>query len=153
MRITIWPIPHDDQRYDTCGDWQWYPKLDELAITVSRTGDWREEVLVGLHEAVEAILCIHRGISQDLVDSFDIEFEKGRAADPARGEPGDQPDAPYYKEHQFATDIEKLIADQLGVDWQQYNDHLDAAADHDPLAPPKLSAPLLGDPGDEDRMS
>ena len=29
--------------------------------------------------------------------------------------------APYRKEHQFAENIEKLVARELEVDWPQYN--------------------------------
>jgi len=36
------------------------------------------------------------------------------------GEPGDDPRAPYYREHQFASGMERLMAAELGVDWQQY---------------------------------
>jgi hypothetical protein len=35
-------------------------------------------------------------------------------------EPGDDPRAPYYREHQFASGMERLMAAELGIDWQQY---------------------------------
>jgi hypothetical protein len=40
-------------------------------------------------------------------------------------EPGDSSEAPYHKEHVFATKIERMIADELGVDWDVYEKHLD----------------------------
>lgn len=34
MKITIETIPHNQQRYPTCGDWQ-FLNSDELAVRVS----------------------------------------------------------------------------------------------------------------------
>jgi hypothetical protein len=35
-------------------------------------------------------------------------------------EPGSDLRAPYYQEHLFATFVEKMIAIQLGVNWEEY---------------------------------
>jgi hypothetical protein len=63
-------------------------------------------------------LCLERGIGEDMVDKFDMAFK-------GEGEPGDDPECPYFKEHRFATIIEQLMAHELGVDWQSYNKRLD----------------------------
>jgi len=118
MKITINTIPHRSQRYDTCGDWQ-FAENGDLAISVSDTGDWRYNALVGIHEAVEAILCQDRGIREEDVTAFDVEFENERdVVDDS--EPGDNENAPYRQEHFFATTIERAIALELGVDWILY---------------------------------
>jgi hypothetical protein len=52
------------------------------------------------------------------VDDFDFSCPKDV-------EPGDHPDAPYKREHCFATGIERLLAAELGVDWTAYEHTLD----------------------------
>jgi hypothetical protein len=49
------------------------------------------------------LLCIDRGVSFKAIDRFDMNFK-------GDGEPGDDPRAPYYRQHQFATQIERLLA-------------------------------------------
>ena len=109
MKITIETIPHSEQRYPTCGDWVWGPN-DELTIRVSELGDWRKEAAIGIHEAVEALLCKNDGVSQTAVDQFDLDF----AGD---GEPGDDRRAPYYEQHGEATEHERMLIQALGVPW------------------------------------
>ena len=115
--ITITTIPQDQQRYDTQGDW-FSDKPWHVSIRVSDLDDSRYELLVIMHELVEMFLCLERGISEKAVDDFDLNWE-------GDGEPGEHPTCPYFKEHQFATNIERLMAHELGVDWQSYNKRLD----------------------------
>lgn len=119
--ITVKVIDHKDQRYPTCGDWIFERGSAALVVLVSRTNDWREAMAVAVHEIVEALLCIHRGVDQKLVDAFDIRFEERRADD---SEPGDDPMAPYYEEHQIATNVERLLTTAFGLHWNTYNEHL-----------------------------
>ena len=114
MRIIIETIPHKRQRYETCGDW--YFRKGVLHIKVSKMSDWRREMLVAVHELVEVLLCKDRGITTAEVDAFDKAFEKARAPG-NEDEPGDDPKAPYRKEHFFATNIERLLSAELRVDW------------------------------------
>ena len=60
------------------------------------------------------------------IGSFDQAFEKKREQGLVRGEPGDAPDAPYRREHLFATNIERLLAAELGVDWAVYEAYVDS---------------------------
>ena len=117
MYIRIKSIPYKEQRYPTCGDWQFAG--DHLIIRVSDLGDWRMEYLVADHEVREALLCRHRGITEKQVDEFDLAFK-------GPGEPGDDPQAPYKREHFFATSIERLTAAELDVDWAEYEGKLNA---------------------------
>jgi len=124
MKITIESTPHKLQRYPTVGDW-YRDANGDLVIKVSQMSDWRFMALVALHELVEVLLCDHRGIRQETVDKFDIEFEAHRHPDNF-DEPGDDPQAPYKKEHCFATGVERLLAAELGVDWSTYADEIDS---------------------------
>lgn len=123
MKIIIETIRHEDQRYITVGDW-FFEKDGTLRIKVSDMKNWKYEFLVAYHELIEVMLCKDRKISQKSVDSFDINFEKEREQGKhgLEDEPGDDPKAPYRKEHFFATNIERLTADELGVNWEKYND-------------------------------
>lgn len=118
MRIVIETIPHNQQRYETVGDW-YYTADETLHIKVSELSNWRREALIGLHELVEVLLCKHKGITQDEVDKFDMEFEKNRQLRDT-SEPGDQPTAPYYHQHQFTSLVERQIARELEVNWEDY---------------------------------
>lgn len=131
MKIEIETIPHQAQRYPTPGDWFFTNLVGEgeiLHIRVSKLSDWRREVLMAVHELIETVLCKHRGITQEQVDKFDMDFEKRRAAGILEedAEPGDDPAAPYRKEHFFATNIEALLSAELGVDFSDYSREVQA---------------------------
>jgi hypothetical protein len=111
VKTVVAVIPHADQRYPTIGDWVFGG--DALTIAVSDTGDPKMNFLIGLHEQIEAMLCLERGIPEPEVMAFD-------RAHPELDEPGADPRAPYHAEHVFAEQIERLVAARLGVDWTEY---------------------------------
>lgn len=119
--INIKTIRHEEQVYPTVGNYWESPTAVE--IRVSLTSDWRYEALVTVHELIEKILTTHRNISDDRITEFDLWFEKYREPD-NHSEPGDHVAAPYRKEHFFATSIERLLAAELGVDWDKYETEL-----------------------------
>lgn len=121
MKIVIETLPHKHQRYETVGDWYRDGK-GTLHIKVSETDNDLFNILVGLHELVEVIQCEQLGISDEVVTAFDRNFERERALGQhdELAEPGDSPSAPYNKQHIFATQIERDVADQLGVKWNEY---------------------------------
>jgi len=124
MKITIETIPHTQQRYPTVGDW--FTDTDgTLVIRVSDLGDSRMEALVAIHELVEVLLCQHKAIPQAEVDAFDIKFEATRMPGNT-DEPGDDPQAPYKRQHCLATGIERTMASALDVDWSEYEGKLEA---------------------------
>lgn len=141
MRILIETIPHRSQRYGTCGDWRWVQSTtsslgNHLLIRVSSLGDWRYEALVAMHELIEALLCQERGIAEPEVDQFDLHWVP-EAGGP--DEPGDDIEAPYYREHQYATAVERALAVELRVYWQLYERAI-AALDY-PTATPHTTDP------------
>jgi hypothetical protein len=120
MRIEIKTIPHSQHRYETVGDWEVMPN-GKIKIEVSNMGNDDYALLVGIHELVESWLCRKRKIPEDLVNAFDISYEAKRPEGDV-SEPGDALDAPYRQEHQFATKIERQIAEELGVEWEKYDE-------------------------------
>lgn len=119
MNILIKTIPHEMQRYETVGDWV-FDGEGNITIFVSDMGDWKKEMLVAFHEIVEVLICKKRGITQEIVDDFDMKFEQNRKFGDL-SEPGDSPEAPYRREHFFATNVERLLSAELGVNWSLYD--------------------------------
>ena len=118
LNIDIKTIPHNRQRYPTCGDY-WRDK-HKVHFRISDMKDKDYEFLIAIHELIEHHLCEQRGIDLYSIDEFDKKYEKDRKKGDV-SEPGNDPKAPYYLEHQFATKIEKLIAKELGVIWDEYD--------------------------------
>lgn len=123
MKITIETIPHNQHRYQTVGDW-FYDDAGNITIRVSALSDWRREMLIAVHELIEVLTCKNNGVTQEIVDAFDTAFEKDRHPDNV-DEPGDEPSAPYVKQHCLATGIERILAQQWGVSWKEYEKELE----------------------------
>lgn len=117
MNIDIKVIDHKDQRYETVGDWQVtynsYTKDYDFKFLVSNLGDANMNFLILLHELIECKLCFLNDITQYQVDQFDMQH-------PELSEPGEDPRAPYHKEHMIADSFERMMAIHLGVDWIEY---------------------------------
>ena len=125
LRMHIETIPHESQRYPTVGDY-WLDEKGIEQIRVSEMMDWRYEVLVAVHEIVEMALTRQRNIAEEAITEFDIKFEQDKERQLVTGEAGDNVNAPYRKEHFFATSLERLFAAELGVDWFEYDRYVDA---------------------------
>jgi len=126
MNIIIKVIPHEEQRYPTAGDW-WFDGED-LHVRVSKLATrWRESC-IAVHELIEALLCKRAGVLQADVDAFDKKFEVDRLLGnhEPEDEAGDNAAAPYYEQHQFASGIERLLAQQLKVDWLDYEEEIES---------------------------
>jgi hypothetical protein len=117
IRVSV--IDHKQQRYPTVGDWFIRGK-NRIVVFVSKMTNPDYIFLVAMHEIYEGYLCLRRGISEKDVTRFDVEFEAHRTNGHCE-EPGDDPRAPYFREHQAATAIEKMMAKELGVDWEEYD--------------------------------
>lgn len=119
MRVVILTQSHNLQRYNTVGDWYTNKTTGTVQICVSTLGSWRYELLVAVHELVEAFLCMHDEIAEESVDKFDKLHVQ------TDSEPGDDPNAPYQKQHCIATGVERILAACLGVKWAYYEDALE----------------------------
>lgn len=110
MKISIQTKPQNEMRYDTWGDWRWEEDVLMIEVVENEVPTLDHQFLIALHELVEAYLCFRRGITQESVDAFDMNW-KGKPDE----EPGDDPKAPYGKEHRFAMLMEHLMAKELGL--------------------------------------
>jgi len=124
VKINIEIIPHDQHRYPTVGDW-WFEEDGTLQVRASEMSDPKYSWCVILHELIEVLLCHLKGISTKEVDDFDKAYEAKRGEDDV-SEPGDDLRAPYHEEHVIASIAERAIAFSLGIDWNQYNDEIEA---------------------------
>lgn len=132
-KIEIEFIDHKDQRYPTCGDWQFTRRTtltpsgshieDVLIIRVSKTEDMRSALAVAVHELSEAIMCDACGVRQDVVDKFDMEFESNRKPGD-ESEPGDSLEAPYFHQHNLATAIEQIVTSQMSLPWDEHESNI-----------------------------
>lgn len=117
LNINIKTIPDKDQRYDTVGDYWKKDGVDE--IKVSSMSNRQYEFLVAIHEMVEQFLCENAGITDEEITKFDVEYEAKRK-NGDQSEPGEDPLAPYHRQHMFAEKLEKLMAEECKIDWADY---------------------------------
>jgi hypothetical protein len=103
QKIEIKFIPHENQRYDTAGDY--FRNTDgDLMVRVSKDKDWKREWGIMLHELFEVGILMARDKelkSINAIDKFDKEY--------LGFEPGMNPHAPYHREHLLAAEAEELF--------------------------------------------
>jgi len=124
MKIILRTLDEEEDHYcgyETQGDWRFWTN-GSLEATVSQMGDPDGELVVLIHELVEGYLCRKNGISSEEVSDFDriFEAERENGKHTALAEPGDDPRAPYRKEHQAATIVEMLVLHMLGGSWPDH---------------------------------
>ena len=123
MNIHIEVIDESSHRPFISGaDW-FFDGNGDLQVRVSKLSDWRREMCLAFHEAIEAVLCKFNGVSQQAVDDFDKQYDATHASDLNAG---DDPLAPYAHEHSIATAVERIIAAECRVQWKEYDDELAA---------------------------
>lgn len=120
MFVSIETIKHQEQRYDTSGDWFWL-KIKSLRIIVSDLNDDKMNACIAVHELIEALLCRFSipEVTQEEVDKFDMNIWPTMEPQ-GLTEPGDSPQAPYHLQHMFASGVEKAFAEKIGVNWEEY---------------------------------
>lgn len=116
--IRLYTVPQDQMRYNTLGDW--FERQGETHVVASNLEDQKMEFLILFHELVEMVLCRHAGITQEEVDAFD----KNHEAEQEVVELGDMEISPYRKQHCIATGLERIMAAELGVPWDEYESRL-----------------------------
>ena len=122
-RIEVNIIPHKDQRYNTVGDYYFTPD-GTLVFNISDCGNDFANELILVHEIVEEMLTRKRGITEPDIMAFDELYEQERAdgLHTADDEPGWDERCPYLKEHAFAESVERLCANELSINWLDYDE-------------------------------
>lgn len=126
MRVIIETIPHNEQRYETVGDWYIDSETKDWHIKISDTGDDMANKLVAIHEFVEMVLTQHKGITEESVTAFDEKYEDEReqGLHGETDEPGFDPQSPYMIEHTIATSVEMQVCAAAGISWKEYEDKI-----------------------------
>lgn len=106
-------IPHNEQRYETAGDY--FEDADDWQFRVSALDNADYEFMVLIHELIEWHLTQRRGLSEPEIAAFDM-------AHPELDDPGADKRAPYHKEHMFSLKVEKMLCKFMGLDWSAYDD-------------------------------
>lgn len=118
LHYHIHTIPHAKHRFPTCGDY--WDEGVHTEVRISSLPDPRMEFCVLMHELFEHFSTKMAGIDEETqILPFDLEYERNRP-DGDVSEPGDDPRAPYHIQHIMATEIEKLVAEKLGLLWDDY---------------------------------
>lgn len=114
MEWIIETIPHNQQRYNTQGDYF----VDENGVNIIRVSefaDYRISVIIAVHEMIEQFLTKTRSIKEENITKFDMEHSE-------LDDPGRSSKAPYHREHMFCDAIDILLCDQLGIDYNNYQE-------------------------------
>ena len=90
-KITIEVIPHEDQKYETIGDY--FTDADGIHIRISDMGNIAAEAGCALHEFIELVLCQIACVPFESIDAFDLKFEEEakQGLHAVTDEPGDDP--------------------------------------------------------------
>lgn len=118
MKIKLLTAPLSEIRNNQCGDWR-HNADGSMFILAAEMGNDDYEFCVLLHELIESYLAKKRGITDEAVTAFDAAYEDNRVEGDV-SENGDDPLAPYHKEHVFASNMERLMAAELGIHWGSY---------------------------------
>jgi hypothetical protein len=114
MRIEIKTVDPSAMRYPTAGDWEWLPDGALMLKVPEYGGNDVSVLLVAIHEMVEAYLCKRDGISDEEVTKFDTD-------NPKLEEPGDDPRAPYHRQHMVSMALEREAAIATSTDWATHD--------------------------------
>ena len=121
--ITVRFVDHDDQRYNTDGDY-WSSKSRWIA-QLSKMPDWRYSYACMMHELIEMGLTQAHGIDWKVITKFDMDH-------PEFLDPGHHKDAPYHKEHMEAEKVERMIIKMFDLNWDDYQKAFDVLDAHAP---------------------
>ena len=111
MKITITGLPPEKMRYPgTHVDY--YDKGPHACIDVIQQKNPLHEYLLAIAALVKYVLIKARGVSIDEIEQFD----KAHGTDLASTDP----QSPYYYEQQFASIIEHLMCNELGLKYHEY---------------------------------
>lgn len=110
--ISAYFIPHNQQNYETAGNYLYIG--NKLVFYISNLEKREYEVALLVHEIAEALICNLRGIKEKDITKWDLDHIES-------DDPGSIKGAPYYKEHAFATKLEKLIIEELGQNWKKHD--------------------------------
>lgn len=118
--IIIKTIPHNEQRYDTVGDYQSFDNGTIVEFRISDLNDPVFEQAISFHEQIEKFFNMLDGITDEMVDEFDLNWLPEKY-----DEPGLDPACPYHCNHMKADAFERMFIQLCGRSWGEYENKLD----------------------------
>ncbi len=111
MKITITGLPAEKMRYPgTHVDY--FDRGKHTIIDVIEQSNPLHEYILTIGALVKYMLLKARGISLDDIEAWDKQNEGTLH--------GDDPQSPYFYEHQFSQIIEALVCNELGLKYHEY---------------------------------
>ena len=95
------------------GDW-FQPNSGSRLILALDLGNSRYNYLLLLHEFYEQEACYEDGVHDDVVTAWDAKHNEGSISG------GEDEQSPYHAQHEWAEKLERLAAEGLGVNWDEY---------------------------------
>ena len=115
-KIIIRYVDHDEQRYNTDGDY--WESDNSWVAQISKLPDWRYSFALTIHELLEMALAKAHEIDWRDITQFDITHSQFL-------DPGEHEGAPYHREHLDAEEIEKMVIKMFGLNWDEYEKSYD----------------------------
>lgn len=117
FNLNVKTVQMHEQRYNTIGDYWTEGGVTQYRVSSMANSDY--EFLVFLHEVIEKQLAKKMGISEKVIDAWDLLHEDN-------DEPGAMEGCPYREAHLIAEGFERAMAVKLGVDWAHYSETITA---------------------------
>lgn len=121
--INIEFVPLEDMRYSSLGDYFYKNGVLHFKIVDTRNPLYNKIILI--HEMIEQTLTEARGLKEEQILKYDLEFENLRKAGKVGedDEPGEGKGSPYRREHILAEIVERLMLNHL--DQKTFNEYTD----------------------------
>lgn len=102
-----------EMRYDSLGDY--FYKDGILHFKIVNTGNCLYNKIILIHELIEQTLTEAKGIKEEQIIKYDLEFENLRKAGKVGidDEPGEGKGSPYRREHIIAEIVERMMLNHL----------------------------------------
>ena len=126
VHIKIIPQKEHRERFYV-GDYWEEDEGATLQVRATDLGDWQKSMAIIQHELLEYLLCRNRGIEEPDILAFDRLFEKEQRVTHGTNEAGDDPRAPYRREHEVSNIVENIYLYEMGITQKEYNDAIDKA--------------------------
>lgn len=113
-QIEVEFVPLQEMRYESLGDY--FYKHGVLHFKIADTGNPLYNKIILIHEMIEQTLTEAKGIKEEQILKYDLEFEALRKAGKVgeNDEPGEGKGSPYRREHVLSEIVERLMLNHLG---------------------------------------
>lgn len=119
--ISGWTDDIREHRYSSIDEWQEpsiYDTHSKFNFQTADTGNMDYNFLILLHALIEQYLCFKHKITDEQVCEWDMKHTHCN-------DPGNHKEAPYFREHKAAEELEAMMSTYLNVVWSDYGKAID----------------------------